>query len=119
MVAGDLKMLQRAVANLIDNAIKYTQSLGHIDVRAFHDKENGLQTSISVKDTGIGIDEKDLSHIFSRFFRCDQSRSSGGFGLGLSLAQTIARAHQGELRVVSVKGKGSVFTLSLPAHHAP
>ena len=60
------------------------------------------------------LDEKDLPNIFNRFYRCDQSRTAGGSGLGLSLAQTIAHAHHGDLRVASIKGKGSVFILSLP-----
>jgi signal transduction histidine kinase len=110
-------MLQRAIANLFDNAIKYTPPPGHVDVRVFRDAKHEHKINISVKDSGIGIDNQDLSKIFNRFFRCDQSRTASGSGLGLSLAQAIARAHHGEIRVVSVKGEGSVFTLNLPDHH--
>ena len=117
MVEGDLKMLQRAMANLLDNAIKYTPPPGNIDIRVFHDHEDQQCINISVKDSGIGIDAEDLHKIFTRFYRCDQSRTTGGSGLGLSLARTIARAHHGEIHVVSTKGKGSLFTLSLPIHH--
>jgi heavy metal sensor kinase len=117
MVEGDLKMLQRAMANLVDNAIKYTPPPGHLDVRAFDDTENKERINVSVKDSGVGIDSEDLPKIFDRFFRCDQSRTTGGSGLGLSLAQTIAHAHHGEIRVTSTKGKGSVFTFNLPRHH--
>jgi heavy metal sensor kinase len=117
MMEGDLKMLQRAMANLVDNAIKYTPPAGHLDIRAFHDTENKDRINVSVKDSGVGIDPEDLPKIFDRFFRCDQSRTAGGSGLGLSLAQTIAHAHHGEIWVTSTKGKGSVFTFSLPLCH--
>jgi heavy metal sensor kinase len=117
MMEGDLKMLQRAMANLVDNAIKYTPRAGHLDIRAFHDTENKDRINVSVKDSGVGIDPEDLPKIFDRFFRCDQSRTAGGSGLGLSLAQTIAHAHHGEIWVTSTKGKGSVFTFSLPLCH--
>ena len=113
MVEGDLKMLQRAIANLVDNAIKYTPSPGDIDIRGFRDKDTG-SINVSIKDSGIGIDTVDLPKIFNRFFRCDQSRATGGSGLGLSLARAIAHVHGGEIRVESSLGNGSVFTFSLP-----
>ncbi|MEE4111455.1 MAG: HAMP domain-containing sensor histidine kinase, partial [Desulfobacteraceae bacterium] len=113
MVRGDLKMLQRAVANLVDNAIKYTPSPGNIDIRGFHDNHLKM-INISIKDSGIGIDPEDQPKIFNRFFRCDQSRATGGFGLGLSLARAIAHVHGGEIQVESAMGVGSVFTFRLP-----
>jgi heavy metal sensor kinase len=113
MVQGDLKMLQRAMANLVDNAIKYTPAPGNIDIRGVHDK--GIEKiNIFVKDDGIGIGAGDLPRIFARFFRCDQSRATGGYGLGLSLARAIATAHGGEINAESTLGKGSTFTLCLP-----
>ncbi len=117
MMEGDLKMLQRAVANLLDNAIKYTPPPGHINIRVFHDNGNEQWLNVSVADSGMGIDSQDLPKIFNRFFRCDQSRTAGGSGLGLSLARTIAHAHHGDIRVISTKGKGSVFTISLPVKY--
>jgi heavy metal sensor kinase len=113
MVRGDLKMLQRAVANIVDNAIKYTPSPGNIDIRGFRDKDVEM-INVSITDSGIGIDTEDLPKIFNRFFRCDQSRATGGFGLGLSLARAIAHVHGGEINVESAIGVGSVFTLCLP-----
>jgi heavy metal sensor kinase len=117
MVVGDLRMLQRAVANLVDNAIKYTPPQGHIDIRSFPDTNNKDRICFSVKDDGVGIDTDNLPKIFDRFFRCDQSRATGGYGLGLSLARTVAHAHGGEIRVESTMKKGSVFTLCLPMLH--
>jgi signal transduction histidine kinase len=117
MVRGNLKMLQRAVANLLDNAIKYTPAPGNIDIRGFHDKDVEM-INVSIKDSGIGIDTEDLPKIFNRFFRCDQSRATGGFGLGLSLARAIAHVHGGEINVESSIGIGSVFTFCLPRTQA-
>jgi heavy metal sensor kinase len=114
MVEGDLRLLQRTLANLVDNAIKYTPAPGNIDICAFRDMKVPERINISIEDTGIGINTDDLPKIFDRFFRCDQSRATGGSGLGLSLAKAIARAHGGEIDVASTPGKGSVFTLRLP-----
>ena len=75
---------------------------------------NGDVAIISIKDTGIGIPEKDLARVFERFYRCDPSRSRSGMGLGLSLAQAIAKAHGGNISVISEEGKGSTFTVKLP-----
>ena len=113
-VNGDLRKLQRAMANLVDNAIKYTPAPGTVDIRAFPDKKDTERISVSVEDSGIGIDADALPKIFDRFFRCDQSRATSGSGLGLSLARAIADAHGGDINVVSEPGKGSRFTLSLP-----
>jgi signal transduction histidine kinase len=114
MVDGDLRMLQRATANLLDNAIKYTPAGGRIDICGFHDNKDSERINISIRDNGIGIHNHELSKIFDRFYRCDQSRAAGGSGLGLSLAIAIARAHHGNILVESAPGKGSLFTLSLP-----
>ena len=78
------------------------------------DDTRGEEATISVRDTGNGISKEDLPHIFERFYRCDQSRSKGGSGLGLSLAKAIVEAHGGRIGVSSQPGKGSTFTISLP-----
>jgi signal transduction histidine kinase len=114
-VIADLKMIQRTVTNLLDNAIKYTPAPGRIDIRLFHDSKNDGTVVLSIQDSGVGIHPDDLPKIFDRFFRCDQSRATGGSGLGLSLAQAIARAHGGRIHVESVLGEGSTFTLTLPS----
>lgn len=109
---GDMPLLQRMVANLIDNAIKYTPPGGSVEV-SVHVK-NHHEIALTVADTGVGISNTDLPHIFERFYRCDPSRSTTGSGLGLSLAKTIAQAHQGRIHVESQSGRGSTFRVLLP-----
>ncbi len=108
---GDARMIRRLIANLLDNALKYTPSGGAVDVSLAETRQNAILT---VRDTGIGISSADLPRIFERFFRGDQSRSQAGIGLGLSLARALARAHGGEITVASRPGEGSVFTVTLP-----
>lgn len=110
-VYGDKQKLQRMVANLLDNALKYTPAEGTVTISVNGDED---QVLISFNDTGIGISRHDLPHIFDRFYRCDQSRSQSGIGLGLSLALAIARVHGGNITVTSHPGKGSIFTATLP-----
>jgi heavy metal sensor kinase len=110
-VYGDIQKLQRMIANLLDNALKYTPSGGTVTISVNGDEE---QMVVSVNDTGIGISRDDLPNIFRRFFRCDQSRSGPGIGLGLSLAIAIARAHGGDIAAASNPGHGSTFTVTLP-----
>jgi len=108
---GDAPMMQRMLANLLDNAIKYTRAGGRIDVMM---RDMPHQILIRVSDTGVGISEHDLPRIFERFYRCDQSRSQAGTGLGLSLARAVARAHGGDISAESVLGQGSTFSITLP-----
>ena len=110
-VVGDKAMLQRMVANLLDNAIKYTPSGGKVAISAIAD---AACVRIEFTDTGVGIEEKELSHIFGRFYRGDKSRSTPGSGLGLSLALAIARAHGGGISATSTPGVGSSFNITLP-----
>lgn len=111
LVPGDAVKLQRAMANLLDNAVKYTDYGGKVTVSV---EQMQTQAKISVSDTGPGIDEKDITRIFDRFYRADTSRSTAGNGLGLSLAHAIVRAHKGKIVVESTPGKGSTFTIILP-----
>ncbi|MFZ0035015.1 MAG: HAMP domain-containing sensor histidine kinase, partial [Sedimentisphaerales bacterium] len=111
LVAGDTTRLQRAIANLLDNAVKYTDSGGKVTVSV---ERTQTQVKISVSDTGLGIEEKDITRIFDRFYRADTSRSTAGNGLGLSLAHTIVQAHKGKIVVESTPGKGSTFTILIP-----
>ena len=116
-LVGDTRMIQRMLSNLLDNAIKYTPSGGSVNIFLV---ENDGQVAVSVRDTGIGLSPSDLPRIFERFYRCDQSRSQAGIGLGLSLARAVARAHGGDITVVSTPNQGSTFTVTLqkspPSH---
>jgi heavy metal sensor kinase len=115
-VSGDARMIQRMLSNLLDNSIKYTAPGGSVTVSL---SEKNSQVLVSVKDTGGGISPSDLPRIFDRFYRGDQSRSKPGFGLGLSLARAIARAHGGDLTAASTPGQGSTFTVTFPKSETP
>jgi heavy metal sensor kinase len=110
-VKGDIQRLQRLVANLLDNALKYTLPGGNVTVTLSIDAGTAV---ISMIDTGIGISEQELPRIFDRFYRGDRSRTQTGTGLGLSLARAIASAHGGSITVSSTPGAGSTFTVTLP-----
>jgi signal transduction histidine kinase len=115
-VPADATRLRQVLANLMDNAIKYTPSGGRVTVSA---GRSGSQVSISVADTGIGIASQDQPHIWERLYRGDQSRAERGLGLGLSLVRAIVAAHGGTVDVSSQPGQGSVFTVRLPAERQP
>ncbi len=110
VVMGDADRLKQLLLNLVDNALKYTSPGGEVKLSLYH--EQGW-VQIAVADTGTGIPQEDLPHIFERFYRADKTRARGGTGLGLSIAQWIAQAHGGYLTVESRVGKGSTFTLWL------
>ena len=116
VVHGEARKLQRMVANLLDNALKYTPPEGTVTVSVHAD--NG-QVAISISDTGVGISADDLPHIFKRFYRCDISRAKGGTGLGLSLVQAIVHSHGGSVNATSHPGKGSTFTVTLTQPSLP
>ena len=104
--------IRRLLLILIDNALKYTPVSGVVSVStAVSDRAIVL----AVEDTGSGIDPQALPHIFERFYRASESRNGGGAGLGLSIAQTIARAHGSTVEVRSFPGEGSRFEITLPA----
>jgi PAS domain S-box-containing protein len=113
LVRADRMALARAIAVLVENAIMYTPDEGEICVSARADANGVL---IAVTDTGIGISQADQAHIFDEFFRADRARSTstGGAGLGLTIARKIIEAHQGVLEVKSEAGEGTTFRIWLP-----
>jgi signal transduction histidine kinase len=110
-MACDLRKVQRVFSNLLDNALKYTPPGGGIRILA---EERVNETVVTIRDTGIGIPEGDLPHIFDRFFRGEESRSTPGNGLGLSLAQAFVTIHGGNIAATSTLGRGSQFVVTLP-----
>jgi two-component system phosphate regulon sensor histidine kinase PhoR len=113
-VMGDTNRIEQVLVNLVHNAIKFTPQDGKIIVSSAAGDDKIL---VSVRDTGIGIPEDDLPHIFERFYKVDKARSGGGTGLGLAIAKHIVQAHGGDIRVESMLGKGSTFTFTLPVSY--
>jgi two-component system phosphate regulon sensor histidine kinase PhoR len=107
----DAGRIDRALVNLVQNAIKFTPEGGAISVKASH-AGNGLK--ISVSDTGVGIAVSDLPRVFERFYKVEQSRASGGTGLGLALVKHAVEAHGGSVTAESRLGEGSTFTITIP-----
>lgn len=112
LVDGDTRRLKRAIAHIVDNAVKYTMPGGSVTVNC---SGNADKADVSISDTGVGIPEEDLEKVFARFYRVDKSRAEAGNGLGLSLSRAILRAHGGDVTVTSVFGEGSTFTATVPA----
>ena len=114
-VKGDEIQLTRLFTNLIDNALRYTAPKGTVEVHTNLEKD---YLTVSIKDTGIGIEPEHLELIFERFWQADQARSyqSDGFGLGLAIAQSIAQNHGGKIMVTSQLEQGSCFTVRLPVY---
>jgi two-component system sensor histidine kinase SenX3 len=117
-VPGDRRQLVSAVYNLLDNAVKYSESGSPVHLRC---ATNGDSVEISVQDHGIGIPARDYERIFERFYRVDRARSreTGGTGLGLAIVRHVATNHGGKVSVTSREGEGSTFVLRLPAGPGP
>jgi signal transduction histidine kinase len=105
--------LYQIVFNLVENGLKYNQPGGKLQVRTFRQGDNAI---LQVRDTGVGIPEDALHHVFERFFRVDKarSRSTGGSGLGLAIVRNMVERNQGTIQVESALSQGSVFTVSFP-----
>lgn len=108
---GNQQYLQRMLVNILDNALKYTPPEGKIQVD-LEKISHGIR--IAVADTGIGIPPSEQHRVFERFYRCDQSRTKDGCGLGLSFARAVARAHGGDITLLSEPSKFSTFTITFP-----
>jgi len=109
---GDLERIAQVVTNLLANAIQYNKANGEVRISA---KLQGSMILLAVSDTGPGILAGNLPHLFERFYRADQSRSSGQTGLGLAISKAIVEAHGGTIEVSSKLDAGTIFTVVLPA----
>jgi len=113
-IQGDTLALERTIYNVLENSLAYTPAGGSITAKVWKD---GGGAHVSVEDTGVGIDSRDLPHITEPFFRGDRARGAhaGGAGLGLTIVQSVVDEHRGELRVESAPGRGTTVTLRFPA----
>jgi len=118
LIRGDKSSLRELFLNLLDNAIRYTPRGRSIVITI---SRKGKSACVAIKDSGIGIPEEHLNHIFERFYRVDKarSRSEGGTGLGLAISQHIAELHDGAIEVESKLGEGSTFSVLLPINGKP
>jgi two-component system phosphate regulon sensor histidine kinase PhoR len=109
----DEDLMEQAVVNLLDNAIKYSPASSQIEIGV---EQKAGEILICFRDQGVGIPRKHLPRIFERFYRVDKARSRkvGGTGLGLAIAKHIVQAHGGHIGVESIQGVGSTFTIHLP-----
>ena len=111
-VSGNRESITEAFLNLIENGLKYNRDSGILRVSAV---SKGREAVVTIRDTGVGIKNEDRERIFDRFYRSDTARNEEGTGLGLSISRTIIEAHGGDIAVESELGKGSTFTVVLPA----
>jgi signal transduction histidine kinase len=113
IVTANKDHLFRAISNIVKNGIDYNRPGGSVTISTEHNQEQAI---ITVTDTGIGIANHEIPKLFDRFYRVDKSRSRqvGGNGLGLSIVQSIAHAHDGNIAIDSKAGKGTTVTLTLP-----
>lgn len=109
----DVDRFRQVVTNLLDNAVKYTPEGGTVEISVCKADSPGV-TTLTVRDSGIGIPPGDMPHIWDRLFRGDKSRSEPGLGLGLGLVKAIVEAHGGDVKAESTVGSGSEFTITLP-----
>ncbi|MGW4946091.1 sensor histidine kinase [Actinoplanes sp. NPDC004185] len=116
-VEADPDRLRQVLGNLLTNAVRYTDTGGHVLVRV---RERGAEAVLTVRDTGVGMTPEDLLRVFDRFWRADpaRQRATGGSGLGLTIAQRIVRDHDGYIEATSEPGDGTTFTVCLPLRPA-
>lgn len=115
LVMGDPDLIRQATANLISNAVRYTDEGGHINVRV---RRGESMASIAVQDTGIGLTPEEARMVFQRFWRADSGRDrvSGGLGVGLTVVKEIVERHNGWVQVEGRKGEGACFTIHIPLY---
>ena len=113
LVTGDRRQLVSALANLVDNGVKYSESGGVVEMSVTADAD---AVRFVVRDHGIGIPVADQEKVFERFYRVDRARrrDTGGTGLGLAIVRHVALNHKGTVELTSVEGEGATFTLTIP-----
>ena len=118
-VLGDLASLERAVVNIVSNAIKFSRPGGVVTIKGTLD-QGARRVLVTFQDNGIGIPAQDLADLFTRFFRASNATDQAipGAGLGLSITKQIVEAHRGELRLTSVEEEGTTVVMDLPMFHA-
>ena len=114
-LCADRPRLRQVLANLVDNAIKYTPSRGRVEIEVFAEERHAV---VLVKDSGSGITADELPRIWDRLYRGDKSRSQRGLGLGLSLVKAVVQAHHGQVEAAGTPGGGAVFSVQLPLQSA-
>ena len=112
-VVGEPRQLASAIGNLVENAVKYSEEGGRVDLSI---SDDGDSVAFTVSDEGVGIPQREIERIFERFYRVDKARSrgTGGTGLGLAIVRHVATNHGGSVEVMSVEGEGSTFVLRIP-----
>jgi signal transduction histidine kinase len=111
IIMAESENLRRAITTILDNAIKYSKDKTKITISL---KVSGKLVILKIKDHGIGIDTSDIPMIFNRFYRGDKARTTGGYGLGLSIAKKIIEAHRGTIEIESKKDKGTTVSMDFP-----
>ena len=107
----DGNKMRQLLANIVDNAIKYTPNGGKVEIEAYEGKD---EIVVNIQDSGVGIPSEEIPKIWDRLYRGDTSRTQKGLGLGLSIVKAIIHAHRGYIDVISQPGNGSLFTIHLP-----
>ncbi len=115
-VSADIGMIERALSNLIENALTYTPEKGKVWVELHNISDS---VSVSIKDTGKGVTPEDLPHIFERFYRGDKSRTTEGTGLGLAITKKIIEVHDSVIKVSSTINQGTTFTFAIKKASVP
>jgi len=110
-VLAEAEKLKRVFINLLDNAIKFTPPGGRVEVLV---GQEDRQARVSVSDTGPGLSQEEIQHIFDRFYRGSKDNITPGSGLGLSIARAIVESHRGKIEVTSQPGQGAIFVVILP-----
>jgi signal transduction histidine kinase len=108
---ADRDRLRQVVANLLDNALKFTPEGGHVRLTT---RDDGGRALLQVSDDGPGIPEPELAYVFERFYRGERARRTHGAGLGLAIAQRLIEAHGGSIEAANAEHGGAVFTIRLP-----